>query len=516
MYKNFIKIPQSVRSAGIISISTFVSRLLGLLRDMALAAVFGTSWVLDAFLLAFTIPNLFRQFFGEGAVTSAFLPVFTQVHEHEGQQRAWKVASSTLTILVAVLLCITLVGMGIAWGLSFWPDITQKDCLALRLTVAMLPYLSFICVVALLGAILNALQHFFIPAISPILLNICWLIGIYWVAPWFGPTQQDAAYGMAAAIIVAGIIQVAMQYPALKKNHVQLQFRWDLHDPAMRTIFNNIGPVLVGAAAIEINVMANQAMAWFLIPGDGATTVLYMANRLMQFPLAVIGSSIATVLLPILSRMKAKGETTEFRKSVPTSLCVSFFVALPASVGLMLLAHPIIQLIYQRQHFSAQDVARTSSVLFAYAAGLWLYILISIVLRGYYAVGDTKTPMYVSLLAMITNLSFNFILVQFWNETGLAVGTSLNAALQFTVLVGTLHRKQNLIWMGTIKRIFQAIFATCMMGLAVVFTQWTIQEYSSSLIQVFVPIAVGIFSYAVACYILRVPELSYLIKKENI
>lgn len=508
-----MKVGHAVRSAGIIGACTLVSRFLGLLRDMALAAFFGTSWVLDAFLLAFTIPNLFRQFFGEGAVTSAFLPVFTEVNEHEGKKRAWQVASSTLTLLTVILFVITIVLMAVAWTLSYWPGITAKNCLALRLTVALLPYLGFICIVALLGAILNALHHFFIPAISPILLNIFWLLGIYFVSPWLGPTQKDAAYGMTAAILVAGVFQVLLQYPALKRQHAELRPLWNLHDPAMVKIFRNIGPVLISAAAIEINVMANQAMAWFLIPGDGAITVLYMANRLMQFPLAVIGSSIATVVLPILSTMQAKGQVEEFRKSVPEALRVSFWVALPASVGLMLLAHPIIQLIYQRQQFDAQAGLRTASVLVAYVSGLWLYILISIILRGYYATGNTRTPMYVSLGAMVTNLLFNFILVQFWHETGLAVGTSLNAALQFSILVTILHRKQNLIWTGTLQRVLHTVLATAFMAVIVLLTKWGVSSYESLLIRVFVPVAAGMLSFFLACYALHVPEMGYLQRK---
>ncbi len=509
-----------VKSAGIVGLSTFASRLLGLIRDMALAAVFGASWVLDAFLLAFTVPNLFRQFFGEGAVSSAFLPVFTEVNQKQGKEKAWQLASNTMTLLCLVLFILTIIGMLLCWGLVSIPGLSEKNQLALELTILLMPYLMFICIAAFLGAILNSLQHFLTPALSPIVLNIFWIAGIYWVSPCFGHEQIHWAYGMSIAILVSGIFQIILQYPALKICNAQLRPSWQFHDVAMSKIFLRLGPIILGAAAVQINVVADRLVAWFMIPGDGGLTILYMANRLMQFPLAIIGISIATVAFPLFSHFVATDSWIEFKKAVPKALQISFLIAVPASIGLILLSPPIIRLIYQRAQFDSSAALRTGYVLMAYSSGLWLFVLMQIILRGFYALGDTKTPMYVSLAAVVNNLVWNIILVRYWHETGLAISTSVNALLQVSILLYFLQRKIPLDWTGTKSVIIKCIIATTIMAASVLGCLYIIQLYSENIsislkrfLIVFGPIFVGISIYFAIGKILNISEFNYILQK---
>lgn len=369
-----------LKSASVVGLSTLASRILGMVRDMAMASLFGAGMVLDAFVLAFTIPNLFRRFLGEGAFSAAFLPVFTEVLEKEGKGNASSLAKQTGTYLFIILIILVLLGIGACFLPFAFFDIQGKNKLALNLSATMMPFLLLVCWTAFLGAMLNAMQHFWSPAFAPALLNIFWLAGIFFFIPLCGQNQETWAYAMAISVLIGGICQIFLQWPFLKKRGMPLLpgLCFSYSDPYIKKVFLNLVPVLFSAAIVQINTLMDSVIAWFMIPGEGALSVLYMGNRLMQFPLSIIGTSLSTAIFPLFTLYAVRGEKDRFGEAVPEALRLCFFLALPASLGLVLLSKPIIFLIYQHNSFTPEDAIRTSHVLAAYSSGLCFYVLLGI------------------------------------------------------------------------------------------------------------------------------------------
>ena len=509
-----------LKSAWIVSVCTLLSRILGLARDVCMASLFGAGMILDGFVLAFTIPNLFRRFFGEGALTSAFLPVFSEEFSHRGEAAAWKLASKTMSWLVITLLFLVVTGIIICVSGMHLGNISAKTHLALGLMATMMPYLLLICLTAFLGAVLNARQHFLVPALAPVILNLCWLAGIFILAPLFGSTYQHWIYAIAVAIVIGGLLQVAIQWPALRRHQAHLSIDCDFRDPSLRKTLNNLGPVILGAAAVQINVLVDRLIAWLMIPGDGALTVLYMANRLMQFPLAIIGISMATVVFPLFTQY-AVNRDRQFTFAVTEALRLSFYLALPAAVGMMLLADPLVRLIYQYRRFSAAAADRTVLVLLAYASGLWLYILLQIVLKAFYSLGDTRTPTRVAIGTVVGNLTLNLLLVPFWAEAGLALATAINALGHFAILLYLLQKQARLHWQGLGIFVVKTGLAVAIMGVSV----WAISHYCGSpeklagrVTAVLFPVLTGIIVYFLISLSLNIQEFTQFLprKKNNI
>ena len=502
-----------LKSAGIVSFSTLASRILGLARDVCMASLFGAGMILDGFVLAFTIPNLFRRFFGEGALTSAFLPVFSEEFSLRGEEAALKLASKTMSWLVITLLLLVAVGSTACLVAMSLGNVSSKTYLALGLMATMMPYLLLICVTAFLGAILNARQHFLAPALAPIVLNICWLIGIFLLAPLFGPTRQHWIYAIAVSIVIGGMLQVAIQWPALRRHKIRLTIDCDFHDPSLRKILTNLGPVILGAAAVQINVLLDRLIAWLMIPGDGALTILYMANRLMQFPLAIIGISLATVVFPLFTQY-AVTRDRKFALAVPEALRLSFYLALPAAVGVMLLANPLVRLIYQYKRFGSAAADRTAVVLVAYASALWLYILLQIVLKAFYSLGDTRTPTRVAIGVVLGNLTLNLLLVPFWAEVGLAMATAVNALGHFVILLYLLQKKAQLHWQGLATFVVKVCLGTAIMGMAVFFSSHycgSPEKLSGRIGAVLFPVLTGIIIYFLSSVLLNIREFTQFI-----
>ena len=499
--KNYIK------SVGVVSFSTLASRILGMIRDICMASMFGAGWVLDAFVMAFTLPNLFRRFFGEGAVSSAFIPVFSEVLEKDGKKKAGEFAAKAFTLLVLVLLGLVALGVICCFGLQFL-NIGVKERLTLKLAAIMMPYLLLICITAFFAAMLNALHHFLCPALAPLVLNIFWLIGIFAIAPLMGGSVQMWAYGMAIAIVVGGIFQLLLQLPALRHHGLSVGIHFDPRDVLLKKVCGNLLPVMVGAAVVQINVLLDRMIAWFMIPGDGALTVLYMGNRLMQFPLAIIGISLATVVFPIFTGYAIRHQRDKFSKAVPEALRFAFFLALPASVGMAVLARPIITLIYQHNRFTEMDSIRTTHVLIAYCSGLWLYILLQIITKAFYALGNTKTPTKLAMCAMLGNFLLNLALVPFWQETGLAAATAINAFFHCGIMLYILNRLIPLEQHKTMLFLIKSSIATALMAVSVLYAVYLLQ-HSHVAMQVFLSISIAIPIYFLASLVLGLQEVQH-------
>jgi putative peptidoglycan lipid II flippase len=527
-----------IRSTLGASSLTLVSRLLGLIRDKALVVVLGPMpWVLDAFLLAFTIPNLFRRLFGEGALSSAFIPVFIEYREERPAAEAARFASAVLTALAAVLTGVVLVGALVAWLAADALAAAPADALALRLTAAMLPFTLFICVAALLAGMLQSLQRFALPAAMPVLLNVAFLAALGWLA-WERPDLPlpRAAYWVAGAVVLAALAQVVVQALALAGRGMVLRpvLCWD--HPGLRRVLQGMGPTAVGLAVFQINVLADRLIAYLLVPESGALTHLYLGNRLMQLPLGLFGVSMATVAFPALVSHLQRQEWETLFVKLSTAMRFLLFVMLPSAVGLAVLASPIVRMIFyeaDETSFDRGDVYRTGLVLALYAPGLFFIAVQQLLTRAHYARGDYRTPVRITAGMVGLNLVLNLALIHApdlyrrWalgesaplGEGGLALSTSLCAALTAWLLWDRLRAalrdgEAAPAWdqaFGTLRAAAVRIgLAAGGMGLLCYWVARSIPtepELAMRLERGLVSVGLGVVFYLVLCYVIPVPEV---------
>lgn len=509
--------PSFIKSISIVSMGTLISRILGMVRDIIMASCFGASMGLDAFLLAFTIPNLFRRFFGEGAISSAFLPVFTDVLENESKEQAEKLASNTVTVLSSILLLIVFLGLGVSW---IWPYIFQtseKTVLALHLLHVMMPYMFFICLTAFLASILNSMNHFLCPVLAPIILNICWLGSLVLIIPFLGTNQESWAYSMAIAISVSGLLQVCLQIPALRLHNIKLYFLWNLSNPLLKRILYNFLPILLSATVVQLNMLMDWIFAWCMIPGSGAVSIMYMGNRLMQFPLALIGISLATVAFPIFTHYAVQKKMEDLSIAISRSLQLAIFLTLPAIAGLISLAKPIIHLLYHHNNFTDTDAQRTTYVLIAYCAGLCFFVFVQILSKAFYAIEESKIPTKVACIALVSNVVLNLFFVPMWKECGLAIATTITSCGNASLLLYILHRKINIPLLPIFKTFLTTSFCTILMTITVLFVLYFFPLQSSiisRLCSVFFPMLSGICIYFFLAYLGKLPELRQLLSRK--
>jgi len=428
------------RSAGIVGSLTLLSRIAGYARDMVIAYFFGASASTDAFWVAFRIPNLLRRLFAEGSLTISFIPVFTDYLEKGNKEEAKKVADTVFTILFCLLLLISIAGVLLSpyivkiFAAGF--DEQTYD-LAVTLNRYMFPYILFISLTALSMGVLNSLRHFFAPAISPALSNICIIAAIFFIHRSLSVPIYSAALG----VMLGGILQLVLQLPFLKTRGFLFGFNRGFRHPAVKRIALLIVPQLFGVAVYQINIIVNTQYASFM--PQGSISYLYFAERLIEFPLGIIAVSIATVLLPSLSSHVSKGEFGKFREIYSYTLRLMLFILIPALVGLIVLRVPICNLLYQRGEFSYAASIFTSQALFGYAVGLWAVGGIRITAPAFYAMQDTKTPVIIAFIAFIVNAVFGYVLGFKLGllHTGLAISSSISSVINFVLLFYLVERR---------------------------------------------------------------------------
>lgn len=428
------------RSAGLVGSLTFLSRIAGYARDMVIAYFFGAGASTDAFWVAFRIPNLLRRLFAEGSLTVSFIPVFTDYLEKKNKEEAKKVADTVFTILLCLLVLISIAGVVLSpyiikiFAAGF--DEQTFD-LAVTLNRYMFPYILFISLTALSMGVLNSLRHFFAPAISPALSNICIIAAIFFIHRSLSVPIYSAALG----VMLGGILQLAMQLPFLRTRGFLFRFNKNFRHPAVKRIALLIVPQLFGVAVYQINIIVNTQYASFM--PQGSISYLYFAERLIEFPLGIIAVSIATVLLPSLSSHISKGEFGKFRETYSYTLRLMLFILIPALVGLIVLRVPICNLLYQRGEFSYAATIFTSQALFGYAIGLWAVGGIRITAPAFYAMQDTKTPVIIAFIAFIVNAVFGYVLGFKFGllHTGLAISSSISSVINFVLLFYLVERR---------------------------------------------------------------------------
>jgi putative peptidoglycan lipid II flippase len=436
--------PKLARSAGLIGAATMTSRILGLVREQVMAYLFGAGNAVDAFNVAFRIPNLVRDLFAEGAMSAAFVPTFTKYLTRDGRPAAWRLGSNVLNALLVVTCALVVLGIVFADPLvrvlaGDYAQVPGKFELTVDLTRVMLPFLTLVALAAACMGMLNSLDRYFVPAVAPALFNVASITTTLVSVPvlmWMGlPT----IYAMALGVLTGGLAQLAVQWPALRREGFRHQAVLDPAEPGLRQVLLLMGPGTLGLAATQVNVFVNTWLATG--EGTGAVSWLGYAFRLMYLPLGIFGVSIATASLPGISRRAAANDLTGMRDTVSTSLALMVTLNVPATVGLIVLAHPIVALLFERGRFTAADTAATAGALVAYAVGLTGYSVVKIASPTFYALGESRTPVLVSTLSVLTNAVLNIMFVRQFGYRGLALGTSLTALLNAGLLILLLRRR---------------------------------------------------------------------------
>ncbi len=454
------------KAAGQISIATAGSRILGFIRDILLAKIFGASGSTDAFFIAYRVPNLFRELFAEGSMSAAFIPVFTEALAKEGREDAKRLASAVLAFLISIVSVLCFLGMlfapsvvsVIAPGFIKSPE---KFALTVTLTRIMFPFLFFISIAALAKGVLNSLKSFFVPALAPIFLNL----SIITAALFFAPNVDAPLIAIGLAVSVGGALQAAIQLPDLMKKNFLVVPSFSLSHPGLKKIFRLLLPAIVGMGVAQINIFVSTIFVSFL--AGGAATYLYYAMRFVHLPIGIFGVAMATAVLPSLSSHVAAGDKHALRDTFSFSLRLLFFVTLPAMAGLIVLAEPIIHVLLQRGEFTSQATAETAYALIFYSSGLWAFVGTRIVASVFYSLQDTRTPVKIAALSVLTNILFSFILMGPLRHGGLALANAIASAVNFIVLFYLLRKRLGSIEGKKIVRSFmKTAAASAAMGVA--------------------------------------------------
>ena len=471
------------RSASAVSASVLTSRVSGLLREILMAHWFGSQQAYEAFLVGFRIPNLTRDLFAEGALSSAFVPTFVHYLTTKNKQEAARLANLVSTGIVLFVGALCLLGMIFSPALvdltaPGFKQVPGKFELTVHLTRIMFPFLLLVALAAQAMGMLNACGSFTIPALSSTCFNVGsvgfgFVLG-FWVGPHFG---LPPIVGMAYGIVLGGMLQLLWQLPSLYRAGFFPRLQWDWSHPGFRQILALMGPAILGNAAVQINVLVNTGFASYLV---GSVAWLGFAFRFMQLPLGLFGVAIATATLPAISQSASLGRMDEFRRTLSRSLGMVFLLTLPSSVGLIVLGEPMIGAIYEHGAFHAHDTQQTALALSCYAIGLGGYAAIKVLAPAFYALNDSRTPMVVSLCSIGINFIAAFAMVRTGTlgHAGLALATSLVALFNFTALFWILrNRIGGIHGRALLRSVVQIVVASAAMGIAVFLASHAIEAW---------------------------------------
>jgi putative peptidoglycan lipid II flippase len=478
---------------------TLISRVSGLVRDVVMASVLGSSGVADAFFVAFKIPNFLRRIFGEGAFASAFVPVFSELTEQNTQQ-AKQFVNATAGILAMATFVLTVLGMVFApFIVSLYAPGYKDDPTQMAYTVDalrfMFPYLFCISLVAMSGGILNTLNRFAIPAVTPVLLNLCLILAMWGLVP----LVENASRALAIGVLIAGVVQLLFQLPSLYREGYLPKPSLKISAPGVSKLFSLMLPAIFSVSVAQINIFVNTVFLSGLV--TGSVSWLYYSDRLMEFPVGVFGIALASVVLPSLSKENISGTDQSFSAMMDWALRWVVLIAVPATFALYLLATPLLSTIFQRNAFTANDVVMSSLALEAFAIGVCGFIFVKVLAPAFFAKQDTKTPMRIAVVAVLVNIFFSVLLVGSMQHTGLALAVSIaawvNASLLYIMLIvrGIYRPQPGWVWFLT--RVGLAVLA--MSAMLVFLDQSPAVWYAWSLAQrvahLMVSVAAGVATY---------------------
>ena len=512
---------------------TAVSRVFGMLRDMAFAYFLGAAGLMDGWVIAFKIPNLARRLFGEGAASSSLIPVYSE-QLHKDPKAAEKLACTVVTVIFILLAGLVLLGEGIIWGYyRFFSTLPSTD-LKLTLSGIMLPYTILICVVAILAGILNAHRHFAMPAAAPIVLNI-FIISALGIGGWgIGMQPVRLVFVVAAAVLVAGLAQLFMQLQPLRKREVHIRPAWQVRSEAFRKVIILMGPMILGLTATQINTLADDFIAlWFsgspekgeifslfsreirYPMWEGAVSHLFYSQRLYQFPLGILGISLATAIFPVMSSEAAKKDFNALVRTISRGIRAAVFIALPATAGLILVRNLVVSVLFQRGQFTSSDTTFTAGVLFFYSLGLCGFFMQQVATRAFYSMQDSKIPARSAFAAVCVNIVLNLTLIWFMGAAGLALSTALCSYLQVVILVLTLRRRfESSVLDGVLATLIKTLMATILMWIAGQFFLYLCRGLPDgtgfNVLRLAIVVSLSAAVYAAAAKLLRIEMFSLL------
>jgi putative peptidoglycan lipid II flippase len=499
------------RAAGTVGVATLLSRVLGYIRDMALAWFFGAGFMSDAFFVAFRIPNLLRRLFAEGSLTIAFIPVFSEYLARKGRDDAFALAGSCLRVLAALLAAATVIGIAaspwivrlIAPGFLASPEKFQMTVLLTRL---MFPYIFFIGLVALCMGILNALGHFAAPALAPVLLNLSMIGSLFFIAP----SMREPVTGLALGVVMGGVLQLLLQLPFLVRTGFRLGKKTVWFHPGLRKIGALMLPAVFGGAVYQINLFVSTLLA-SLLP-EGSVSYLYYADRLVQFPLGIFAISLATAVLPSISRQCAAGDTTAAGNTFSHAMRLVIFITVPSMLGLIVLREPIVATLFERGAFTPGTTQLTAQALLYYCIGLWAFSALRIVVSMFYAFQDARTPVRMGVISILANIVFGILLMKPLGHSGLALATSLAAILNLALLMFRMPvRLSQDAWKGMAGAVLRTTTVSVIMAITVKAMSLHVISgnlgFGGRLIGLSACIGAGLLIYGAAAHVFRFPEL---------
>jgi putative peptidoglycan lipid II flippase len=428
-----------LKSSGAMGAATLTSRILGMAREMVYSRFMGNGWQASAFFLAYQVPNLFRRLLGEGALTAAFIPIFKEKERTQGDRAMWQAANAVISgLIVSAAAIIGLVLLGVSLALAAG-DFEPKTRLMLHLLRLMFPYMLLVCLAAVGMGMLNSRGHFFIPAMGATMLNVVMIASVWLLAPRLGRTLDVQIFGLAIGVLLAGVAQAGFQMPTLHREGFRYQWVAPWGNDTVRQVLRKMVPAAIGVAAFQINVLITQGFAFYF--GDNLVSAFNYAVRLMELPQGVFGVSLATYLLPTLSGLVADKKLVEYRSTLLQGLSYLAFLNLLAAAMLLVLAEPIVRLLFEGGKFRPYDTQSVALTLACLAPGLLAFSMVSILARAFYALGDTSTPMKISAVCLGLNVVFALWLIHPLREAGLGLANTMSSVFNVWLLLHALRRK---------------------------------------------------------------------------
>lgn len=533
-------------SAKLIALCTLLSRITGLARDITLNHVYGQKWVQDAFNYGFLVPNLFRRLFGEGALSAIFIPVFTETLDKQGRPVAWVLLGRVAGLMVLLLCGATiLLELGILAIWQFAPGGPMRT-LQLGLTAVMLPFMISVCILALLSSILNCLHHFAVPALLPIVLNLMNIVGVLVIGPMMSDALEEQIYGVALSVLAASVLQIVLIMPVLRAHGVRIPWSLDHRHPDVRRIARMFLPVVLGQGVLLLNVFFDAQICTILTRGpeqgptfslfgyafnypltEGALSAINNAQRLYQFPLGVLAISLATAVFPMFSLYASREDYAGLRETLGQSIRVAIFEGLPSGIMIILLAEPIVALLFEHGRFGPEATERAAWVLKWYGLGMPAFCAQHILLRGFYSLKDTLTPMWIGCSLVVVNMALSLSLL--WHpairEAAFGISTSATSTLHVLVSVWLLRRRLHgrigarAIARSSLKMIVAAAFATVaawwLLRLTTAMDLAALGRTGARAVEVFVPLVGAGVVYLLAARFMRAEELGWLLGRSR-